>query len=75
MDVADVTVMFASFPSSALTGQSMVRESRLVLAMNQPHALSIGCLPRRMNAYFAARHFMTGVLIGAALLAIVFVLV
>jgi hypothetical protein len=43
--------------------------------MNQTHALSVGCLPRRMKAYFAARHFMTGVLIGAVLLAIVFVLV
>jgi hypothetical protein len=43
--------------------------------MNRPRALSIACLPRRMNAHFAARHFMTGVLIGAAVLAVVFVLV
>ena len=43
--------------------------------MNRPRALSIACPPGLMNAHFALRHFMTGVLIGAALLAFVFVVV
>jgi hypothetical protein len=43
--------------------------------MNRSRALSIACLPEPMNGHFAARHFVTGVLIGAAVLAFVFVLV
>jgi hypothetical protein len=43
--------------------------------MNQPRALSTACLPQPVDGHFAARHFMTGVLIGAAVLAVVFVLV
>jgi NAD(P)-dependent dehydrogenase (short-subunit alcohol dehydrogenase family) len=51
------------------------REPRLVHAMNRPGARSIACLPTPMNGHFAARHFMTGVLIGTAVAALVFVLV
>jgi hypothetical protein len=43
--------------------------------MNQPPALSAACLPEHMNKLFAIRHFMTGVLIGALVLALVYVLV
>jgi hypothetical protein len=43
--------------------------------MNRPRALSIARLPEPMNGHFAALHFVTGVLIGAVVLAVVFVLV
>jgi len=42
--------------------------------MNQLRTLSFASLAGRWNAYFAARHFTAGVLIGAAVLAAVFVL-
>ena len=50
-------------------------EPRLVHAMNQPRVLSIACLAGPMNRHRGVRHFMTGVLIGAAVLVVVFVLV
>jgi hypothetical protein len=43
--------------------------------MNQPRVLSVACLAASMNGRPGVRHFMTGVLIGAALLGVVFVLV
>lgn len=43
--------------------------------MNQPRLLSISCLARPMNRRRGARHFMTGVLIGAAMVAVAFVVV
>ena len=43
--------------------------------MNRPRALSIARLPEPMNGHFGARHFVTGVLIGAMVLAFVFALV
>ena len=43
--------------------------------MNQPRVLSIACLAGPMNRHLGVRHFMTGVLIGTAVLVVVFVLV
>ena len=43
--------------------------------MNQTRVSSIACLAAPMNRYLGIRHFMTGVLIGTAVLVVVFVLV
>jgi hypothetical protein len=43
--------------------------------MNQPYLLAIARLPLAMNRLPGVRHFMTGVLIGAAVLTVVFALV
>ena len=43
--------------------------------MNQPRALSIASLAEPMSRHRGVRHFMTGVLIGAAVLVVVFVIV
>lgn len=43
--------------------------------MNHLRLPSDACLPLSMNRPFGVRYFMTGVLIGAAVLTVVFVLV
>jgi hypothetical protein len=43
--------------------------------MNQPRVLSVACLAASTNRQPGVRHFMTGVLIGAVVLVVVFVLV
>ena len=43
--------------------------------MNQPRVLSIASLAGPISRHHGVRHFMTGVLIGAAVLVVVFVLV
>jgi hypothetical protein len=43
--------------------------------MSEPRPLQIAGLPAPMNPYSAARHLLTGVLIGVMVLAVLFVLV
>ena len=50
-------------------------EPRLVHALNHPRVLSIGCLVGPINRLLGVRHFMTGVLIGVAVVVAAFVLV